>query len=451
MNNQPTLRIAIIGAGFSGTALTAALRNLSQQPIEIVLCEKTGNFGPGEAYKTPMPFHLLNVRARDMSIFHDQSAHFVTWLKTEKDVAAYLDCTQPVEEQFVPRMLYGRYLKNILDTAMADKSGPVKISFAASEVIDVETHEKYVELKLGNNETICADKVVLALGNGQPDTFPFPVAKDMQSITNPWDYTAVNAIPSMDPVLIVGTGLSMIDTVLTLHHQQHRGMIYAVSRHGLLPLPHAHMNAMQITQSLTADTRILTRFLRTISHDHDWRSVVTALRSHIPGLWQEMDMDCRKRFLRHVLPYWNIHRHRVHHELADLLKKLNHDQQLTVLAGRIENVENDMATIRRRHTKKITQINVKWLINCMGPPLTMSASQQPLISSLLRQGVATFDPLKLGFAVTNTGALQDKHGNISSRFFTLGPPAKGKYWESGAVPEIRVQSFNLAKELMNIK
>ena len=52
------LKIGIIGAGFSGTALTAVLHRMAQKPIEIILFDKTGCFGVGDAYNTPFPFFI---------------------------------------------------------------------------------------------------------------------------------------------------------------------------------------------------------------------------------------------------------------------------------------------------------------------------------------------------------------------------------------------------------
>ena len=40
-------------------------------------------------------------------------------------------------------------------------------------------------------------------------------------------------------MVIIGTGLSMVDQALSLLNKGHRGPILAYSRRGLLPLPHA--------------------------------------------------------------------------------------------------------------------------------------------------------------------------------------------------------------------
>src|SRR3990167_4297621 len=115
-----SLRIAIIGAGFSGTALAAALHRIVNHPCEITLFDKSGRFGSGDAYSTPFPFHLLNVRACDMSIFEDEPDHYVNWLQSNREIQPYLDQQIPLPDQFTPRIFYGAYLKDLLQKMQYD-------------------------------------------------------------------------------------------------------------------------------------------------------------------------------------------------------------------------------------------------------------------------------------------------------------------------------------------
>lgn len=444
------LRIGIIGAGFSGTALAAMLEKLTNKPIEIILFEKTQHFGVGHAYSTPFDFHLLNVRAQDMSVFEDDADHFVRWLATQSTYK--LDSHTPIAEQFVPRVLYGEYLKDLISAMCTNKS--VKLTLSKNEVINIKQQQHQLILELNDSQQVIVDKAILALGNNTPRSFPFPVT-NTNVIHNPWDYLAPKAIPPEDAVLIMGTGLSMIDTVLTLYHQNHRGAIYAVSRHGLQPLPHADNKVpfFMLQEDLPKELRGLTRYLRTKSKLHakeggDWRSIINALRVHIPTIWAKASSQDKKRFLRHVLPYWNIHRHRVHKKIADLLAEMCRDQRLQILSGRVLSVENGKARIQSRHAKNTVECEIKWIVNCMGPALNMNGLQHPLIDSVLKSGLGAADALDIGFDIDSSGALIESSGKPSNALYTLGPPAKGVHWECSAVPEIRKQSFILAKHLL---
>jgi uncharacterized NAD(P)/FAD-binding protein YdhS len=458
IDNPVSLKIGIVGGGFAGTAIAAVLHKLSQRPIEIIICEKSGHFGAGPAYSTPFFHHLLNVRAQDMSAFQDDPTHFTNWLSHHADKDKYFDSHIPLGEQFAPRQLYHQYLQSLLETLQAGQSKKFKLILEPVEVVDIDLLSDGGMLIFQDGRKAQIDKVILALGNNPPTVFPFPVSADIQCINNPWDYTAVANIASSDPVLIVGTGLSMIDAVLTLYHQRHQGMIYAVSRHGLLPLPHADIKPGYplTTSSLSSDIRHLTTSLRAICQSHveeggDWRSVVNTLRLHIPKIWEKASVKDKKRFLRHVLPYWNIHRHRVHTVIMDLLSALSAQRQLKIMSGYVVRAKQGLAKIKLRHSQEITDIPVKWLINCMGPVQQLKATSQPLLGAILKRKVATIDTLQLGLSVNSLGALKDDSGHPSTILYALGAPTKGTLWEINAVPDIRSQIFDLARHLLAMR
>lgn len=447
-------RIAIVGAGFSGTSVAAMLGRVTSQPLEIILFDKSGTFGAGDAYRTPYSWHILNVRARDMSAFEDQPAHFVDWVSARQQQYKEIDPAQPIGEQFLPRYIYHHYLRDLIQQLQAGANKNVTVKLMTSEVVDAEQTTDGVKLTTNDNQSLLADKVVFAIGNYLPTQFPFPVSH-VQTISNPWDYEALEHISPDADVMIVGLGLSMIDAVLTLHQQNHRGKIYAISRHGMLPQPHADSHVPYNMESghIKADLRTLTKLFRQKSLHHaqqggDWRAIINALRSHVPMIWENASVTDKKRFIRHVLPYWNVHRHRVHNRLTAILNEFVMRGQLHIMAGRVVRVEEGVATIRQRGQSQEQKINIDWLVNCMGPGMDARQTESPLIHQLTQRGSAAFDPLAIGFVASNNCELRDSTGKASEQFFTLGPPAKGMVWECTAVPEIRKQSFALARVLL---
>ncbi len=455
MNKQHPTRIGIIGAGFSGTALAAALYRLTNQPIEIILFEKTGQFATGQAYRTPYSFHLLNVCARDMSLYEDDPNHFINWLEHHDHARSHLNTDSPIAEQYAPRCFYGEYLQDILKTLSQNPSHEKKIQLEPQEVIDIAESPQQITLTLSDGRRIEVDKVVFAMGNQPPMAFPFPITGNINTINNPWDYKAPAHIPTHDAVMIVGTGLSMIDTVLTLYEHKHQGPIYAVSRHGLLPLRHAlKVPAYKLPYAeLPSDVLSLTNLIRREIKNHmakggDWRAVISALRSKTPALWANFSIKDKKRFLRHAMAYWNVHRHRVHHEIADILVELSGKNQLQVIAGRVQKIVEGKAYIALRKKQQVNMLPINWVINCLGPSLSMKSVDDALLHALLNKNMVVFDALHLGFAVSPHGQLKTIHGDYSTRLFTLGPLRKGEDWESSAVPEIRKQSFQLARYLL---
>jgi uncharacterized NAD(P)/FAD-binding protein YdhS len=70
----------------------------------------------------------------------------------------------------------------------------------------------------------------------------------------------------------------------------------------------------------------------------DWRSVIDALRAQTQALWRNLSLPERKRFLRHVRPYWEKHRHRVVPAVAEKIAALQRSGSLSVIAGRIVSI-----------------------------------------------------------------------------------------------------------------
>lgn len=454
MKKINTTKIVIIGGGFTGTTLALNFYRLTKKPLEIYLFDKRGIFGVGDAYSTPYEFHLLNVRASDMSAFSDDPNHFVNWLKSKPELLKKLHQETPLEDQFVPRLFYGMYLQDLLKSMQQDKQSKINLHLISAEVTQATVIGDQVKVIASHQPAITVDTVVLALGNNPASQFPFPISNNVHCIDNPWDFKAPTHIAKNQSVLIVGTGLSMIDAVLTLHHQQHAGPIYALSRRGLIPLPHAKHKTMHHLKSedIPDTLRATLRFIRSRALEHrkmggDWRDIIDAFRHHIANAWARASLADKKRFIRHVLPIWNVHRHRVHIEIADLLERLMSEGQLQILSGRVLYVEDNHAHIKIKNKKEIKQYQIDWLINCMGPQLSMK--QQPsLLRSLQEQNIAHFDHLNLGLLTNQHGALQINSGEYSKMFYTLGALTKGMHWEITAVPDIRKQCLALARHLL---
>ncbi len=448
-----TQHIAIVGGGFSGVALAAALHRYAKQPVEIYIFEKTGQFGAGEAYRTPYIWHLLNARAGEMSALQDEPDQFVRWLQL--NAATYLDTASPHARQFVPRVLYSQYLCSLMTTIFRDENGLVKLHLVPEEIVDLVHDAHKIKLTAGNDKEYIVDQAVLAIGNNPPARIPYDIPANIQCIDNPWDYTALKDIPKEAPVMIVGTGLSMIDAVLTLHHQQHRGKIYALSRRGLLPLPHTetcHTATLNIA-NLPRDVKGLMKALRAeadrmIEAGEDWRAIMQQMRCNLQDIWVQMDERNKKRFMRHVLSYWNIHRHRVHEKLSALLTRLQQEGQLEVMSGRLAGVSEQGVTARLRHQHQPTVFPVTHIINCMGSSNNISATEQPMLAALMQRGNVCHDDLKLGLLTNRKYELITAQGHVLPACYTLGPPMRGVIWECIAVPEIRQQCKELAQLLL---
>ena len=67
-----------------------------------------------------------------------------------------------------------------------------------------------------------------------------------------------------------------------------------------------------------------------------WREAIDGLRPSVQSLWRDASLAERQRFLRHLRPWWDIHRHRIAPEVATAVDRLVAEGRLSFLAGRID-------------------------------------------------------------------------------------------------------------------
>jgi uncharacterized NAD(P)/FAD-binding protein YdhS len=79
MSEPARRRVLVIGGGLSGAAVAHALLARADGPLQVTIAGRSP-LGEGAAYGSPHPMHLLNVRARAMSLVDGDDGHFVRWL-----------------------------------------------------------------------------------------------------------------------------------------------------------------------------------------------------------------------------------------------------------------------------------------------------------------------------------------------------------------------------------
>jgi uncharacterized NAD(P)/FAD-binding protein YdhS len=444
-------RIAIIGAGFSGSLLAVQLLKRALPNGSIYLIAKNAQFGGGLAYSTGNANHLLNVRASRMSAFVDEPDHFVNWLRRRDNSANAAAAAGPVDT-FVPRQLYGAYIQDLLGNEIWQTGRGRYLHLVPDEATAIEPIADGLVVEVGTGRRYEVDGAVLAVGN-----FPNKNAT-AHYFGNPWDARATADLDPQAPVLLIGTGLTMVDSVISLLDAGHRGRIYALSRRGLLPRRHGDAPAHGSTWLSDADLgsvtdilRAVRREARTAIHETVWRSVVDALRPYTQQLWQGLSPDERRRFLRHLRPWWDVHRHRMAPAVADVIERTAQSGQLTLLAGRLQQItatpEGVEVGLLRRGLESPEHLRVARVIDCSGPQCDYGDIANPLVRNLLDQGLARPDPLRLGLDVTLDSAVIDRDGNPSPRLFALGPVTRGIFWEITSVPDIREQCWKVAAQL----
>ncbi len=440
--------IAVIGAGFSGTftAIHLALR-LPERPV--ILFEESGEAGPGLAYRRDDPHAILNIPARRMSAYQDDPDHFYNYARRTLG-----EGVSP--EDFLPRRIYGDYIRHCLDEALqqcpnlrVDKRGVTDIQSNGAGTVAV--------LTLKDNSALMCSRVVLATGN-QGSAFSSSI---WASHTLPARAASTYAqVKPGQTVLVIGTGLTMIDAVLELERQGNAAEIHAISRNGLTPRPYHGASPVQppeLDELPDADLQRSVRLFRKAIARHekeggDWRDLFAALRPATPSLWKEMSAHDRRRFLRHISAFWEVHRHQCAPATHAAVQGLIDSGKLGVSRGTIVSVENKDGRLRLGLAPRNRAAITRWLvadhiIDATGPARDITTVKHPLITNLLRRGFLAPDEHRLGAQVQAGYRALQRDGYPLEWLYVTGPMLRARYFEATAIPELRLHTASLAARL----
>lgn len=495
-------RIAIIGGGCSGTL---ALVHLVQLLAEHTAVEHSGIAGAitidwfepdtwceGLAYRTTDATHLLNVRAARMGALAGRPEHLLTWLDTDAGQQALKQAGihhTVTGDSYIPRCVYAAYLKSLLgDTLGLAKKLGITVHQHNTAVTDARL-ASHASLQLSFDEAglpccVEVNAIILATGNLPRRTPAFPchfmpgsMLRQQRYVDDVWRPASqchypwrVDALPDDAQILIIGTGLTMVDTVMTLIHHGYRGYITAISRHGLLPHEQVHslpwpfwLNGSNVRESLTAPHKRLSvlQVLQTLRREadtamlngHSWQSVFDTLRPITQTLWQQLDINGQRKFMARLMPFWGVHRHRMAPAIHARIRALQDSGRLQVLQGRVERVDEDHEGLRvsihdrTQSTSNAMHRDIRpaLLINCTGPEPDIEASDNILLKNMHARGLIMTHALHAGIDIDASGSAT---GIANGLLFPMGALTAGALLECTAVPEIREQASMIARRIL---
>jgi uncharacterized NAD(P)/FAD-binding protein YdhS len=438
-------RIVVIGCGASGALLALALlRENAGRPLRLTIVEPRARPARGVAYSTRDPLHLLNVPARAMSALEDEPDDLVTWARGRGQDIGPAD--------FIPRRDFGRYLEERLAQARANASPPVAIELRRARVERLGAG--FAELDDGSR--IFAEDFVLAVGGGPP-RLPAPVADGIQAerfVADPWAVDLRGRARPGESVLLVGTGLTMVDVALSLSAVGEGPTMLAVSRTGLAPLGHRPGRPLDHPPfplpSGRADLAALMRSFfvelsRVGADGGDACDVIDAMRPVTQRLWIGLDAAERRWFLEHLRRQWEVRRHRMAPAVAGRIARLRASGRLRIEAAALTRLEPGTVGVRAelRRSGRLESAQFDRVINCAGVEDDVRHCGAPL-PGLLATGRVRPDPLRLGLDTDLEGAVRGNDREVGAPIHVIGPLRKGALWETTAIPEIRRQATELA-------
>lgn len=457
------IKISIIGAGFSGTMLVVHLLKNINSLVEINLINDSEVLNTGIAFHPYSQKSLLNVITAKMSAFAEEPDHFLNWVMLQ-DKFCDKDRTL-IANSFLSRHLYGKYLKDIWKDALkqAGKKG-IKLNVIISPVMDLTVLPNSIDLELKNAERLQTDFCVIASGNhlpGNPRIKSSFFTDSKHYFQNPWDISSVSGINSMEPVLIIGNGLTMVDTVMGLLERGFQGRILSISPNGFNILPHRH-NGLAYTKLLeeVSDQTNLFELVKLFNKHMKLirefglsaEPLIDSLRPLTQTVWKRLTIAEKRIFMSRLRHLWGVARHRIPLHIHDKLQQLRIEDRLHIFSGKlIDIVEVEDKIIVSFYDKKLQglrELSVSRVINCTGPETDLLKLEGHYLKNALLKGTLSQDDLKLGInADPDTFEVLNQFAVIQPGLYAIGSNLKGLLWESTAVSELRVQAARIAENI----
>ena len=456
--------VAIIGGGFSGTMTAVQLIENSQKPIKITVFSPKEKLNRGIAYSSYSLNHLLNVVASKMSAFTDKPSHFVEWL-LQHPIYSKID-VNIISTLFIPRTFYGDYISNIWHNALslAEYKGII-VDVVESQICDITLFDDIIQLITDDMNSFSFDFCVLATGNHLPRNPSFKdnsFIKHPNYFQNPWTPLSVSQTTNEFPILIIGNGLTMTDTALSLIENGFKGKIYSLSPHGFNLLPNTFypkvydgmVKDLYDNISLFELVKLINFHIKLVKSKGDRvESVIDSLRPYTQKIWNDFSNEDKSKFFKRLRHLWGVYRHRVPLESFNVINQNINEGKLLVIAGKIIQIKSssnsfDVEYFNSKTNHYYTSTFSK-IINCTGPETDISKLDSVLNTCFIK-GYITQDNLKLGINTdTNTYQVRQSDGTSYKNLYTLGSNLKGEIWETTAVPEIRKQALEVAINILN--
>ena len=426
-----TTRVVIVGGGAAGvitaTHLLRAARATGRR-VHVRIVEKDPVLGPGLAYRTPHPLHTLNNFAGRLSAVDGDPDHLLRWC-ADRGLPA-----QPTS--FLPRALYGSYLAQVLDDAVVPQGS--LLGRTRGVVTDVRPDGDGLGVELSCGWTIAADKVVLALGNPPPRRQRELESLGDRYLPDPWTDRLTERVGGAGEVLLLGTGLTMVDVVATLHDASPETRFTAVSRNGRLPSAHKR-GSLRLHDTFHPGAATLDALLERVASrvgeledvGGDWRDVVDSVRACANDLWRRFSPEDQDRFVAEISRDWEIARHRMSPEMAAHVDRLQASGTLRI--ARVGEV--DVSAFER-------------VVNCTGPRPVPTRGWNPLVDAMLARGSVRPHRLGLGLDLDPEGRLVDSDGRTNPDIYAVGAARRGVEWEVAAIPDLRNQAARLAPHVL---
>jgi uncharacterized NAD(P)/FAD-binding protein YdhS len=453
--------ILVLGGGFSGAAFATHLLRAARDPFELVIVEPREALGAGLAYGSAAPEHRINVPSDKMIVFREDPTHLTRWARAEGLFESDPVALTPEGHHYSRRDDFARYVAALLDDALRGASPGSVLRHVRAKAVDVAAAGPGYHVRLDDGASLEGDAVVVTASHETP-AFPWPVDEGTDAhaglVRDPWlqlQDIGVERMRKDSTIVIAGTGLTMCDVVVSLVKRGFGGDVLAISRRALLPRTHERFADgfdLLVGQSVPTTSRALLRCVReAVRRADDWREALDAVRFMLPVLWQALSPRERRRAVRWLRPFWDVHRFRMAPQVDALLRGQLQRGALRIAAGRVARIGSDVSGRLAVHWQArgdaAQRTRCAAFVNCTGPTADPSRVENPLIQALLASGLAVADPAGVGLDCDADGRLRGREGSLAEHLCVAGPLARAAIAEVTGVPEASAHTRRVAERL----
>lgn len=456
--NEATPVVAIIGGGFTG-AVTAWNLARSGPNLHVVIFEPRQALGAGVAYDTTDPVHRINVPAARMSVDPEQPDDFANWLAETEYAATDSDAPTADGNLFPRRKAFGEYVAARLAPHMASGS----VEHVRGRVASLASQGDAWEIATEDGVVYHADRVVIATTHPSP-TAPRLLATMLEGhprfIADATLPGALEAVRTSDAVLVVGNGLTSADVIASLLHRDHKGPITSVSRRGLRSRGHAvgpqDPHGDFITRPIRSTGLLVRRIREAIKQAGifgvSWHAVIDAVRAQGHEIWGNLPTEERRRLVRHLRPFWDVHRFRIAPQVEAALASSSARGQLETIAASVAAVSYHAGRIRtalkRSHAGGTLIRDFDAVVVTTGPAHDAVIDSQPYLAGLAKDGLVIADPARLGLWCDEHSRILDRDGWPVRGLYVAGPLARGTFGELMGLPQVSEHAAAVAAEVV---
>lgn len=444
-DNESRARLLVVGGGLTGAALAIEAMKTGQGPLELTVIEPAEDLGRGVAYGTVDPVHRINVPTHRLNLHPDVPDHFTRWLFA-RGVLPDAASTDDKGEHYVPRASFGTYAGDTLAATVAAAGSRVAFRHLRGRVAALAHRRAGWSVTLGDGRYLEADGVALCPGHPAP-ILPCRVSDAAldhpRLVANPWGRDAYERIGAEASVLIVGTGLTMLDALASLDRAGHRGPVVAISRRGLLARPQGDFRDGFDPFADAPEPRTALGLLRLLRQgvadnaEADWQEVLDGFRLRLKRLWAALPPAEQRRVAHRLLPFWDVHRFRAAPQLHALAEDWRREGRLRIVRAGLDGLDTNADGLRatlalpggRREIRSFEAV-----VLCTGPGNALRTD--PLIRDLLARGLARPDCVGIGLAVDATSRIIMPDGDVQDRLWAFGPVTRGSFGEMTGAPDI---------------